>query len=167
MYLYYCNAILTTGMNNKRKKGIIWVFKQLTTYLIMHGINPGFQFIDNEASISFKMAIPIMDINYQLVLPGNYRAKDAEISIQNFKKHFVAGLCRVEKYSHLQFWDVLLQQATISLNILRKSRIHPHLSSYTHIFGEFDYNRTPFARPGTRIVIHHRPNYRASWAPHG
>ena len=51
--------------------------------------------------------------------------------------------------------------------MLRKSIIHPHLSPSTHIYGYFDYNRTPLAPPGTRLVIYNRPNNRASWAPYG
>ena len=41
------------------------------------------------------------------------------------------------------------------------------LSAYTHIFADFDYNRTPLSPPGTIIVIHNRPNDISSWAPHG
>ena len=55
----------------------------------------------------------------------------------------------------------------ISLNMLRQSRIHPHLSAYMHIFGELDYNRTLLAPLVTRIVVHNLPNNRSSLAPHG
>ena len=51
--------------------------------------------------------------------------------------------------------------------MLRQSRVYPHLSAHTHIFGEFYYKRTPLAPPGTRVVINGRPNDRASWSPHG
>ena len=76
-------------------------------------------------------------------------------------------LCSLDKTNHLQLWYRLLQQATISLNLIKKSITISHLSSYTHIFEEFDYNCTPLAPPGTRVVIHKRPNDRASWASHG
>jgi hypothetical protein len=33
--------------------------------------------------------------------------------------------------------------------------------------GTFDYNRTPLAPPGTKIVIHEKPNQRRTWDPHG
>ena len=108
-----------------------------------------------------------INIKYQLVPPSNHIANNVEISIQTFKKNFIAVLCSVDKYFHLQLWDRILQQATISLNFLRKSRTLPHLSAYAHIFGGFDFNRTPLAPPRKRIVIHNRPNDRASWATHG
>ena len=31
----------------------------------------------------------------------------------------------------------------------------------------FDFNTTPLAPPGTRIIIHEKPKQRASWDPHG
>ena len=72
----------------------------------------------------------------------------------------------VEKDFHLWLWDRLLQQAKISLNLLRQSINLPHISDYTHIFGEFDFNHTTLAPPGTIVVIHNRPNDCASWEPH-
>jgi hypothetical protein len=33
--------------------------------------------------------------------------------------------------------------------------------------GTVDYNRTPLAPPGTKILIHEKPNQRRSWDPHG
>jgi hypothetical protein len=33
--------------------------------------------------------------------------------------------------------------------------------------GTFDYNRTPMAPPGTKIVVHEKPNQRRTWDPHG
>ena len=122
--------------------------------------------MDNEASTALKMRMTTMDIKYQLAPPINHRGDNAERAIQTFKNHFIAVLCSVDKDSHLKLRDILLHQATISLNFLRQSRILPHLSAYTHIFGEFYYNRTPLAPPGTRILIHNRPNDIASWAPH-
>ena len=112
------------------------------------------------------MTITTMDIKYQLVPLINHRAYNAERFIQTFKTHCIAVLCRVDKYFRLQFWYRLLQQATISINLLRQSIILLRLSAYTHIFGEFGYNHAPLAPPGTRIVIHSRPNDIASWAPH-
>ena len=145
---------------------MIRYFTELTTDL-SRGINSGYHFMENEVSTDFKMAMPTMETKYHLVTPINHRANNSERANQKIKNHFIAGICRVDKYLHLQFWDILLQQETISINFLRQSRIHPHLSSYMYIFGEFYYNHTLLDPPETRILIHNRPNDRASWAPHG
>ena len=76
------------------------------------------------------------------------------------------GICNVDKDFHHQLWYILLPKATISLNLLRQSIIHPHLSAYTHIFGNFDYNHRPLAPPGTIVVIHDSPKDTTSWEPY-
>ena len=116
---------------------------------------------------ALNLTMTTMNIKYQLDPPSNHRENNAEREIQTFKNHFIAGLCSVEKYFHLQLWDRLLQQANISLNLLRQSRTLNHISAYTQIFGEFYFNRTPLSPPVTRSVMHNRPNYRALWAPRG
>ena len=123
--------------------------------------------MDNETSTALNTKMTSMNIKYQLGPPSKHRAKNVERAMQNFKKYFIAVMWSVEIDFHLQIWDILLQQAKISLNFLTQSRTIPHLSAYTYISGEFDYNRTPLAPPGKRLVIHNRPNERASWEPHG
>ena len=47
MYLYDCNAILTTAMNNISDKEIIRAFTALTEDFKRRGIDPGFHFMYN------------------------------------------------------------------------------------------------------------------------
>ena len=90
--------------------------------------------MDNEASTALKITMTTLDIKYQLVPPSNHRAKNEERTICTSENHFIVVLCNVDKDFRLPLWYILLQQATISLNFLRQSRI----SAYTHIFREFD-----------------------------
>ena len=50
---------------------------------------------------------------------------------------------------------------------MRTSRLHPHMSSFTHMNGPFDYNPTPIARPGIKILVYETPQQRKTWAQHG
>jgi len=63
-------------------------------------------------------------------------------------------------------WDKLVPQAIITLNLMRSSNLCPQLSAYAHVHGAFDYNRTPLAPPGIKILAHIRPEDRPSWSPH-
>ena len=110
-------------------------FASLTEDLNGRGIKPGFHFMDNGSSAALKMTMTTMNIKYQLVPPSKHRANNAEIVIQKSKNHFIAGLYSVDKYFHLQLWDILLQKEKISLNLIGKSRTLPNISAYTHIFG--------------------------------
>jgi hypothetical protein len=80
-----------------------------------------------------------------------------------FKNHFVAGLCSVDKQFPMHLWCELLPQATLTLNLLRTSRINPTISAATQLFGQFYFNRTPLAPPGTRAVAHVKPKARRTW----
>ena len=135
MFVYDCNAILTKAMNNRSNKKMIRYFTYFAEDLKSQGIHPGFHFMDNEASTGLKLTMMTMTIKYQLVPPSNHRENNSERSIQTFNNHFISGLCIVDKYFHIRLWDRILQQATISLNLLRQSRTLPHISDYTHIFG--------------------------------
>ena len=86
------------------------------------------------------------------------QSKQCRESNTNIQDHFIAGLCRVDKYLHRQLWDIILHKSTISLNLFSQSRPLPHISAYTRIFGELDFNRTPLSPPGSRVVMNNRPN---------
>ena len=167
MYVYYCNAIIKTPINNRSEKDMIHAFTELTTYLKSLGINPGFHSTENEASIALTKSMATMNIKYQLVPPINNIANNAEREINNFNNHFIEGLCSVDADFRLQLWIRMIPQTRIILNLLQQSRLNSHLSEYTHIYGYFDFNHTPLALPCTRVVIHNRPKDISSWAPHG
>ena len=167
MYVYDCNDILTIETKNTSDKEMIRAFTSLTEDLKIRVIHPGLHLMDNKTSTTLKLTMMNMNIKQQLVPPINHISNNAEREIQTFKNHYIAGLYSVDKYFHLQSWYRLLQQEKNSLKLLRKSTTLPHISAYTHIFGEFDFNHTPLAPPGTRVVMYNRPKYRASWAPHG
>ena len=135
MYVYECNAILTTAKENMSDKEAIKTFKILTEDFKSRWIYPGFHFMDKEASNALNLTMATMNIKYQLVHPSNHRAKNTERAIHTFNNHFIAGMCSVDKYIHLKLWYRLLHQATISINLLRKSRTLTHILAYTHIFG--------------------------------
>jgi hypothetical protein len=40
------------------------------------------------------------------------------------------------------------------------------LSAWAQINGHFDFNRTPLALPGIRVLIHEKPQNRETWSPH-
>jgi hypothetical protein len=84
-----------------------------------------------------------------------------------FKNHFVAMLCSTDKKIPIHLWDRLIPQAVITLNLLRQSRLNPKLSAHAQLNGLFDYNKTPLAPPGTKVIIHEKPDHRGSWSPHG
>ena len=89
--------------------------------------------MDNEASAHFKDTIDKNNIKYQLVPPHNHRANLAERAIQSFKYHFKAGLYTVDPDFPVAQWDQLLDQAEITINLLRNA-IKTQSCQYTHTY---------------------------------
>ena len=104
---------------------------------------------------------------FQLVPPHLHQRNAAEIAIQTFKNHFIYGMVSTHKDCPLYLWCHLLPQAIITLNLLRPYRINPTLSTHAQLHGQFDFNATPFAPPGTKVIVHQKPTMRQSWAPQG
>eukprot|EP00804_Cyclotella_cryptica_P028234 CCRYP_014586-RA/>CCRYP_014586-RA protein AED:0.41 eAED:0.41 QI:0/0/0/1/0/0.5/2/0/241 len=82
---------------------------------------------------------------YELVPPGCHRRNAAEVAIRNFKAHFLSILAGTADDFPLRFWDKLLPQAEITINLLRQSNATPTVSAYAHLNGPFDYNKMPLA----------------------
>jgi hypothetical protein len=76
-------------------------------------------------------------------------------------------LLRASAVSTNFFWDQLLPQPEIMLNLLRGSRINPKLSAWAQVHRTFDFNCTPLGPPRCRVLAHAKPDKRKSWAPHG
>ena len=76
-------------------------------------------------------------------------------------------LCTADPKFPLHLWDRILPQTITTLNLLCTSCLNPRLSAEAHLNGNFDFNRTPLAPLGTRVLIHEKPAQQTSWAPHG
>jgi hypothetical protein len=96
--------------------------------LTSRGFKTKIQTLDNEASAALKSFFTKNDVEYQLVTQHCQRRNTAEHAIRTFKEHFVSGLESVDPDFPLHLWDRILPQEDMTLNLLRKSRQHPHLS---------------------------------------
>jgi hypothetical protein len=153
----------------KSRSASEWVkaYDTIHQELTVKGFKPKLQTLDNEASAALKNFFTANDVEYQLVPPHCHRRNAAERAIRTFKEHFVAGLSSVDPTFPLHLWDRLLPQEEITLNFLRTSRLHPHLSTAAHYHDLVDYNKRAFAPPGCKIIAHEKPGKRRTLAPHG
>ena len=167
LYDYDSNAILVRPLHTRSAHEIQRVFTSVHAYLVTRGLRPRLHTLDNEASTILKEFLTAENVEYQLVPPHIHRRNSAEHAIQTFKNHFIAGLASTDPNFPLSNWCRLLPQAELTLNLLRPSRLNPKLSAYAQLEGTFDFNRTPLAPPGTRVIVHEKPSQRRTWAPHG
>jgi hypothetical protein len=89
-----------------------------------------------------------------------HRRNASERAIRTWKNHFTASLCSTGKEFPMHLWHHLIKQATLTLNLLRASRRNPKVSIYSILEGTFDFNATPMAPPGTKVLIHERKKTR-------
>ena len=85
-----------------------------------------------------------------------------EQSIQTFEHHFKSGLALCDPDFPLSQWNRLLEQAVMTLNMLRSSKVNTKISAYTYLFGKYDYNTNHLSPPGTKVVAHTKSSMRQS-----
>ena len=105
--------------------------------------------------------------NFHLVPPHIHLRNSEEQAIRTLKEHFISILSSSHKYFPFHIWYRLLPHVILTLNLLRQSRMNPKLSGYTQLHGEFNYDATPLAPPGTQVIIHGTPTVRGTWESHG
>ena len=167
IYNYDANAILAEPMKTRNKGDILKAYRKIHAKLVLQGLKPKLQMLDNETSNILLDYMTKNKIDIQLAPPHMHRRNLAERAIRTFKEHFVSIRAGCDPRLPKNLWCRLIPQAVITLNLMRPSRLHPKLSAYAHIHGEFDYNRTPLAPPGSQVLVHEKPKQRGSWDDHG
>ena len=91
----------------------------------------------------------------------------AKSDISTWRNQFVSGLSGTNKMLPMYLWEKLLDQVQTTLYMLRLSRRNPKTSGHKILEGTFDYNRTHLAPPGTKVIVHNKPNRSRTWVQHG
>jgi hypothetical protein len=167
MYSENGNYIKAVTMPDRTKQSYLKAYKEGITYFEEKGLKPNFQRIDNEISNELKAYLLKHNIGLDLVPPGQHRRNRAERAIRTFKNHFIAILAGTDPKFPANLWSDLIEQAEITLNLMRVSTCNPRMSAWEELNGPFDFNRTPMAPPGMRVTVHEKSDSRPSWGVHG
>jgi hypothetical protein len=119
-------------MKSRSAFELLKAYENIHQELTSRGFKPKLQTFDNEASVALKSFFTEDDVEHQLVPTHYHRRYAAEKAIHNFKEHFVSGLASVDLDFPLHLCDHVLPQAEMTLNLLRTSMQHPHLSAAAH-----------------------------------
>ena len=88
-------------------------------------------------------------------------------AIVTLKDRLISGLYSADPTFPMHLWCRLLPQAVTTLNFLRPSRINPRISAEAILNGQFNYDRTPLAPPGTGVIVYEPLLLRKTWDAHG
>jgi hypothetical protein len=139
----------------KADKHSISAFNTIMAWLAACGLLVDLNIRDNEASADFKQVITeSWKTKFQLVLPDMHWRNKAEWMIRHFKNHFLSILAGVNAAFPPYLWDLLLPQAELSVNLLRQATNNPRISAWVYFNSLFDFNKTPLAQVGFRVLIH-------------
>ena len=166
-YLFDENAILIEPIKNRSSSELLRAHDKLVQYLIQKGYKPNMHYSDNEAPQSIKSYDTKNKIKYQLVPPFSHRINAAERAICTWKNHFITGICSVDPKFPMNLWEKLIPQSVITLNLLRPSRRNPNISAYEALNGKFNYDATPLAPPGFKVIEFESTQTRKIFSPHG
>ena len=166
-YHYDGNYIHGMPLKDRRGQSITEAWSELNAIFKKAGVAPEMYVLDNETSSELMQAFDDESITYQLVTPYKHRNNHAERAMQTCKNHLKSGLAGTDPNFPLSEWDRLIPQANITLNLLRAARSNPKLSSYAYIHGNFNFQSTPMAPPGTKVLVHMHPDKRGSWELNG
>ena len=125
LYDYDSNAILSKPLKTRRASELTSAWTALHRQLQTNGYAPTLHILDNECSDDLKKAFAKYKMDFQRVPPHVHRRNAAERAIQTWKNHFCAGLATCDPKFPLTEWDLLMPQASITLNLLRSSRVSP------------------------------------------
>ena len=138
LYDHDSNAILEEPLTSCSERKLHRSTRVLHSYLSANGLTPQYQMLDNECPGGLKQFLHDSSVNFQLVPPHLHCTNASERAIQTYKDHLVAGLSSCNPNSPLHLWDRLIPHATLTLNLLRPSRLNPRLSTESQLNGAFD-----------------------------
>ena len=139
-------------------------YQKLHSLLTNIGLRPHLHILDNYCLNVLEIFMREVNKIIQLVLPHIHQRNSAERAIRTFKERFIAGLSSTHKDFPLHLLCQLIPHAILTLNLLRPLCMNPKLSGYAKLHGEFNYNATPLAPPGTQVTIHENPTVRGTWS---
>ena len=151
---------------NRHVSGITQAWLEYYSLLKYHGEAPNLHILDNECSHDLRNTFTSEQVKFQVMPRYFHRRNASERVIRTFKNHLITGICTCDSRFSGRKWDRVIPQASLTLNLLRFSRINPSLSAYTGLFGELNFNATPLASPDTKVLIHVKPRNRWTFGGH-
>ena len=95
--------------------------------------------------------------------PNTHQSNTAEPAICTFKAHFLFILAGVAPDFPRNFWELLLPQTELTLNLLRQVTLNPKRSAWSYFHGPLNYDATPIGTLGCNIIAHKKTGTRHYW----
>jgi hypothetical protein len=159
------NYIHVEAINNQSAKSLLAATKSAIKFFTARE-SPIIEFrLDNQISDQVRNYLSKEKITIDLTPVGQHRRNKAERAIRTYKNHFTSSLAGVDKECPLELWPDFLEQIELTINLFRTASVG--ISAWSALHGPVDFNKTPIAPLGVKVVAHVPADSRASWAQHG
>lgn len=92
-------------------------------------------------------------IQVQLEPPYAHRRNIAECAIRTWNNHFMDGLSSLPNTFPMIYWDILIPQSVMTLNMMRQIKKTPGISAYEELEGPYTFKDHPMDPPGTKVAL--------------
>jgi len=165
---YWNNYLHLEPMTSRAKGEYARAFRLTYEFFHARGHQPKIQRLDNETSKVVEQQLLGVVEKLEYVAPANHRANKAERGIRDAKNHLISTFCGADPSFPAAELDRFLEQAEITLNILRPYGPNQDISAFEGVYGKkYDFAAHPMAPCGTRVLVYEQASLRGSWAPHG
>jgi hypothetical protein len=160
------NAILVEHFQSRNDYHRIPAYNRLMSRLKASGHAVDHQVLDNEASAEYiRVITEDWNANYQLIPPDIHRRNLCRTCHSNLQSSLPLHSHRHHQSFPNYLWDKLMPQTELTINLLRQSLIAPAMSAWEYYNNApFNFDATPISPCGCPVIIHNKPNKRASWA---
>ena len=161
-YIFDANCIKGIPIKSRHSSELLKAYQTIYKWCERRGFKPSLHRMDNETSQEVKEFIADQQTDLQYVSPGRHCAP-AEKAVQTYKACFKSTTASLPPEFPIAYWCRLIPQIDLSVNIVRACRQNPKLSAWAATEGDFHFDSTPIAPPGTAMLMYERPENRSSF----
>jgi hypothetical protein len=159
VHLFYStdgNYIHLEASQSRKSAHMVDVYRRAVNFFDERRIRPQFFRMDNESSAALERYIEVeAKCRIQYVAPNNHRQNKAERCIQTAKNHFISMLASTDPTFPMDLWDLLLEQAKLTMNLMRSSSTNSKVSAWAYVHGgPYRFSETPIAPAGTAVLCY-------------
>ena len=97
-------------LKNRTAAELVRAYRATYDFYFALGFSPSIQMLDNETGKELKLFFQEIKVKTEYVPPNNHRRNRAERAIQEWKGHFIAGLCTLDPDFKMSLWCELVPQ---------------------------------------------------------
>ena len=163
LYIHDPNYIKGIPIKSRKIEELLRAYKEVCAYCENRGFTPQLHKMDKKTSRDVEDFIGSQQIGQQYTPPYTHQTKPSERSIQSYKSCIESTVASLPPKFPITYWCRLIPQVDFSINIVRKCRQIHLLSGWYRMEGEYHFDATPVAPPGSEMLMHKKPNRRKTF----